>query len=187
MQEPDLVSLFVVPLNRLGLRYMVTGAVAAVIYGEPRLTRDLDLVLELPSSDVSRVVAAFPSAAFYVPPVEVIEEEIRRPRLGHFNLIHQETAQKADLYLVGDDPLHAWAMERRTRQDVDGDDVWVAPIEYVILRKLEWYRDGRSSKHLDDIRAMLRVSGDQVDDGALEAWIEQLDLAKEWSLAASEA
>jgi hypothetical protein len=51
------------------------------------------------------------------------------------------------------------AMARRTRHEVGAVAVWVAPIEYVILRKLEWYREGGASRHLDDIRAMLRVSG----------------------------
>lgn len=64
MQPPDLITLFVVPLNNLNIRYMITGAVAAVIYGEPRFTRDLDLILDLRPGDADRVVSAFPAEAF---------------------------------------------------------------------------------------------------------------------------
>jgi len=182
VQAPDLVSLFVVPLNTLGISYMVTGAVAAIIYGEPRLTRDLDLVVALGPGDAARLVAAFPGDQFYVPPLEVVEHEGRRPTGGHFNVIHHATTLKADCYAIGTDPLHAWAMDRRVRQDAGGVDVWVAPPEYVIVRKLEWLRDGASWKHLDDIRAMLRVSGSQLDQATLDQWIARLGLEQEWQL-----
>ena len=45
METPDLFSLFVRPLHRSGLRYMVSGSLASVYYGEPRLTLDVDLVV----------------------------------------------------------------------------------------------------------------------------------------------
>jgi len=182
MQAPDLIRLFVVPLNALDIPYMITGAVAAVVFGEPRFTRDLDLVLSLKPADATGFAAAFPSDAFYVPPSEVIEEEAHRPRNGHFDVIHHETALKADCYLAAGDPLHTWALQRRTRTDVAGVTVWLAPIEYVILRKLQWHRDGGGDRHLDDIRGMLRVSGDGVERTALDAWISRLGLSGEWQL-----
>ncbi|GIW53558.1 MAG: hypothetical protein KatS3mg081_2913 [Gemmatimonadales bacterium] len=182
MPAPDLISLFVLPLERLGVRYMVTGAVAAVIYGEPRLTRDVDLVLDLPPADAERIAGAFPESEFYVPPVEVIRNQAGQPAQGHFNLIHHETGLKADCYLAGDDRLHRWAMDRRVGVRLGEDTVWVAPIEYVILRKLQWYRDGGAARHLDDIRAMLRVSGERVERAALERWVGELQVRAEWSL-----
>ena len=63
----DLLSVFVGPLERLGLTYMVTGGVASVIYGDPRFTRDVDLVLDLDPDRVAGLHAAFPEADFYVP------------------------------------------------------------------------------------------------------------------------
>lgn len=187
MQAPDLIGLFVVPFNTLNIEYMVTGAVAAVVYGEPRFTRDLDLVIDLAPGDANRVVVEFPASAFYVPPREVIEEEAARVLHGHFNLIHLDTGLRADCYMLGTDPLHAWAMPRRLSHEVGGTAVWVAPLEYVILRKLEWHRDGHSSRHLDDIRAMLRVSADRVDRAALNLWIGRLELESQWKLVSGPA
>ncbi len=60
MTEPDLVGLFVAPLEGLGLRYMITGGVASVIYGDPRFTRDIDLVVELREPDAGRAVGGTP-------------------------------------------------------------------------------------------------------------------------------
>jgi hypothetical protein len=84
VQPPDFVTLFIAPLNDLGIPYMVTGAVAAVIYGEPGFTHDLDVVMTLAPADADRIAAVFPATDFYVPPREVILEETARPEHGHF-------------------------------------------------------------------------------------------------------
>jgi hypothetical protein len=60
----------------------------------------------------------------------------------------------------------------------------LAPPEYVIVRKLEYYREGRAEKHLRDIRAMLAVSGGHLDQAALDEWIQRRGLAAEWQLIA---
>lgn len=176
----DLISLFVLPLNRLGIMYMITGAVAAGAYGQPRLTNDIDIVLSFRQSDSIRLHDAFPAESFYVPPLETIDAERVRARHEHFHFIHHETAYKADVYVAGDDPLHGWALERRNGVHVSGKLIWLAPAEYVIIRKLQFFRDGGSSKHVDDIRAMLATLATRVDRGAIELWAERLGVAKEW-------
>ena len=82
---------------------MITGAVASIIYGEPRLTNDIDLVINMESDDVENFADAFPIEELYCPPPEVIRLEIGRPQRGHFNLIHQATGFKADIYASGRD------------------------------------------------------------------------------------
>jgi hypothetical protein len=49
------------------------------------------------------------------------------------------------------------------------------------VRKLDFYREGRSSKHLRDVRAMLAVSPELIDLGALEGWVRRRGLEAEWS------
>ena len=180
MSSTDLISLFVAPLNRLGLTYMATGAVAAIVYGEPRLTNDIDLVVSIAPSDAPRFEASFPSPQFYIPPAEVIREEASRPRDGHFNVIHSETSLKADVYLMGDDPLHAWAMEHRRRVGVGGEQMWIAPPEYVILRKLTYYRESGQEKHLRDIAKMLLASDALINRLTIEAWATRLGVSEQW-------
>ena len=126
MSPPDLHRLLLHPLHRTGIEYMVTGAVAAIAYGEPRMTNDVDVVVRLGTGDGKSLLAAFAGSEYYVPPLEVIEEERQRPRHGHFNIIHHDSALRADIYLVGDDPLHAWALARRHTARIGGDDIWFA-------------------------------------------------------------
>ena len=182
MPEPELFLLFVRPLNRAGIRYVVTGSVAAIFYGEPRLTHDVDFIVFLSEADIQALAKTFPSPDFYVPPSETISAEARREQRGHFNIIHIETGFKADMYLTGRDELNAWAFKMRRQFQFEGEPVGLAPPEYVIVRKLEYYREGGSEKHLRDIRSILAISGGQLDRPALNQWIHQRGLQVEWGL-----
>ena len=179
MLAPDELSLFAVRLEAIGASYMVTGATAAILYGQPRVTNDLDVVLSLNDKSRSALLGAFPETEFYVPPESVIQTEQARTQRGHFNLIHLESGYKADIYLTGNDPLHAWAMplRRRLRWSAAAE-IAVAPPEYVMLRKLEYFREGRSAKHPADIRAILEVTG--ADEAAMAPWLERMGLTPLW-------
>lgn len=162
MTEPTLVSLFVRPLNQLRIPYMVTGGVASVVYGEPRFTRDIDLVIGLHPRDAARFASAWAAE--------------------DFNVIHQHTTMRANVYLTGNDPLNAWAFAHTVVRRID-DDVSLAPIEAVILSKLRYFQIGGSERHLRDIALMLRVSGATVDRVELERWASRLGVVGEWQRA----
>jgi len=182
MQQADLFVIFSRPLETAGIEYMVSGSVASMIYGEPRLTNDIDIIVHLDPRDAGKIAGAFPPNGFYCPPEEVIIVEARRKRRGHFNLIHHQTGHKADVYLYGDDPLHAWGFSARRCLDLAaGRTLWVAPPEYVILRKLEYFREGGSEKHVADIRGILEVTGEDLDRAALDEWSARLGVTDEWA------
>jgi hypothetical protein len=185
MPEPDLFLLFIRPFNRSGIRYVVTGSVATTFYGEPRLTHDVDLVVLLAASDIPKLFEMFPSPEFYLPPVENITAETQRSERGHFNVIHANTSFKADIYVAGRDELNAFAFRFSRKVDYDGETISMAPAEYVIIRKLEYYREGGSQKHLRDIRSMLVLLGDKIDRAVLQDWVQRLSLEKQWQLVSS--
>jgi hypothetical protein len=178
---PDPVFLFTRKLNSLGLRYMVSGGVAAIFYGEPRLTNDVDIVLHLEGGDLDRFRAAFPEEEFYCPPREVLLVELGRERRGHFNLIHPSSGYKADVYVAGSDPFHAWGLARARAADLDGETVRFAPPEYVIVKKLQFFREGGSSKHPRDIQRMLVSLGESWDRTELIAQVKESGLEAEWA------
>jgi hypothetical protein len=181
MPEPELFLLFVRPLNEAGIRYMVAGSVAVIFYGEPRLTHDVDFVCFLNSNDISLLNQIFPAPDFYVPPADVIALEANRPQRGSFNMIHAPTGFKADVYLTGRDELNAWGFRLKRPVKFEGETVVLAPPEYVIVRKLEFFREGGSEKHIRDIRSMLAISGEQIDQSALREWINRLGLEPQWA------
>jgi hypothetical protein len=179
MPAPDPFAPFLDPLERLAFPYCITGSVAASVYGEPRLTADIDVVLLLKRQDILALRLAFPETDYYVPPEEKMHEEVARNSRGMFNLIHHKSQFKADIYLAAKDPLHAWALEHRRRVDLGGSGAWIAPPEYVILRKLEFLREGGSDKHIRDIRFILAATA--VDRAFLEREVPRLGVQAQWT------
>jgi hypothetical protein len=94
-----------------------------------------------------------------------------------------ESGFKADMYPVGRDVLHLWGMARRRRVEFAGEPVMLAPAEYVIVRKLEYFREGGSEKHLRDIAGMRRVSAARIDEDAIRQWTARLGLQAQWEQA----
>jgi len=183
VDAPDLIALFVRPLQDLGVEYMVTGGVAAVVYGDPRFTRDIDIVLKLERAEVSRFISAFDPVHYYVPPSEALAREVGRSRHGHFNVIHKDTGLRADVYLQDSSELQAWGFARRWTLEVEGTDVSLAPAEYVILKKLEYFQDSGSDRHLRDIAMMLEISGERIDLETIRTWSSRLGLEGPWHAA----
>jgi hypothetical protein len=180
MPSLDPILIFTRAFEALKLRYMVSGSVAAIYYGEPRLTNDVDIIVFLTGDEAVRLAQAFPLDEFYCPPLDVIQMEVARAQRGHFNLIHHETGFKADIYTGGRDELHAWGIENTILAKIGDDDLRLAPPEYVIIRKLQFYREGGSSKHLRDILAMVKGLGPDWDRGELDALIASHGLQSAW-------
>jgi hypothetical protein len=180
MPEANLFLIFTQRLNALGVAYMVSGSVAVIVYGEPRLTHDVNLIVVLAREQIARLLELFPPTEFYCPPTDVIAVEAAREQRGHFNIIHEESGFKADIYLSGRDPLHAWGLARARRLEVEGQELVVAPSEYVILRKLEYYREAGSERHLRDFRSMLDASPRAIDRIELEKQIAARGLEEAW-------
>lgn len=177
----DLLERFAAPFGRLGLPYMVTGGAAAIVYGEPRLTNDLDLVVAMRPADAARVAAALEAPDTYVPPIEVLEVEAARRVHGHFTVIHAPSSLRADVYVAGDDPLHAWGLEARRTIHVGDLPVSIAPVEYVIVRKLQYAAQGGGDRHLRDIARILARALVPIDHDAIARRAGALGVAAEWT------
>jgi len=183
MQDPDLIAIFVAPLEVAGVPYLVSGSVATAIYGEPRNTLDIDLAVFPALAQIPLFPSLFPETDFYLPPVDVITLECRRTSRGHFNIIHHDTGLKADIYPSQNHPFLQWAMAHRQRVTTPAAEITLAPPEYVILHKLEFYREGGQQKHLRDIAGVINQSS--LDLAFLASATAILRLENEWHTALS--
>lgn len=172
-------------MNRAGLRYVIGGSVAAIFYGEPRFTQDGDMVVFLNEVNIRQLPEIFPSKDLYLPPPEVIATEAARAQRGQFNIIHMETMFKADVYPTGRDEFNAWAFRNKRPVIYEGETLVLAPPEYVIVRKLEYFREGGSDKHLRDIRGILNISGQQIHQADLTHWVQRRGVEAEWKRVSS--
>ena len=180
MRPTDIVAVFAPGLIASGIEWMIAGGVAAIVYGEPRVTQDIDIVAALHPHEARALTEHFPESLFYCPPVEVVAEEAGREAFGHFNILHLETDARADVYLAGQNPLARRGLDSRRLVDIVGLTVPIAPPEYVILHKLLFRQQGASIRHLHDVVSMLRILGDSVDHARLRDDAFALGLEKQW-------
>jgi hypothetical protein len=161
------------------LPYMIVGSLASMIYGEPRLTRDMDLVISISPIHTRLFKSMFPETEYYSPPHEILVQEIQNR--GQFNIIHLATGLKIDFIICKTSEHAQEEFGRRTRLSlVEEMEVFVARVEDVMIKKLEYFREGGSQKHIGDIKGM--IANSKIDQDYLSNWIKKLGLEKEWSL-----
>jgi hypothetical protein len=163
-------------------QYMVCGSVGAILYGEPRLTNDMDLVIAVLPQRAPEFARVFTQAGFYCPPVEVLREELTRR--GQFNLLHQDTGVKIDCIVLKTDEFSREEFGRRQRQPFSRtQQAELAKPEDIIIGKLQYFQMGSSEKHLRDIQGILRLSREKIDFAYLENWVKKLGLQTQWDHA----
>lgn len=149
-------------LDRLGVEYAVGGSVASSIFGEPRSTLDIDVALR-GSDDSLRRMLDLASADFYVP-LEAARHAISAK--DSFNVLHNESGIKVDLFVLGDGTIDERQIDRRVRVSLAGGDLWVTSPEDIVLRKLWWFQltDETSERQWRDVVSLLRATSVDRDD-----------------------
>lgn len=178
MEQPELVRKVIATLESQGLPYMLVGSLASAVYGQPRLTQDIDVVVALPVSEVDRLCAVFPAPEFYV---SVPAARQAAAGGGQFNIVHPASGNKIDVMVARQDPWGRSQLARRRRELIFPQlPGFVAAPEDVIVGKLWYYDEGGSEKHLRDIAAILQVSGATLDRAYIEYWSRSLGLTAAW-------
>ena len=178
MGQSELLRYMVERLEGLGICYFVTGSVVTVFYGEPRFTHDVDVVVAMTPAQAPAFCRQFPAPEFYVS-----EEAARQAAAtrGQFNIIHPGSGLKIDVIVPADTPFNRSRFARATRVSPAPDyQASFATPEDTIIKKMEYYREGGSEKHLRDITGVLKVGGDQIDRAYIAQWAGQLGLAPIW-------
>ncbi len=170
-EELEVLKTVTQRLGRAQIRYMVTGSMAANFYAVPRMTRDIDVVVELSEVDVDRVVGLF-QGDFYVDR-EMVQRAIREKAM--FNIIQNAFVIKVDFVVKKESEYRREEFSRRRPVSMESHEFFIVAPEDLILSKLEWARDSRSPLHLDDVRNLLRsVQG--LDKDYLVLWASRLGL-----------
>lgn len=192
MSTPDLLAALepvIDVLERLGARYQVGGSVASSMHGMARATMDVDVVAELKAAHVAEFVSSLQEDYF-------VDEGQVRSAIGDrssFNMVHQATIMKVDVFLPKERPYDRQALARSIDDslvdDVGSRSMKIAAPEDVILAKLEWYRLGgeTSERQWADVLGVLRVQRGRVDVDYMKRWATELDIADLLQRALGEA
>jgi hypothetical protein len=160
-------------LEQGGLAYMLTGSMAMNYYAQPRMTRDIDIVVALTPKDADTVVRLF--TPDYYASREAISSSIAHESL--FNLIHQESVIKVDCIVRKNTPYRRAEFERRQRITIEDFSTWIASKEDLIISKLWWAKDSHSELQLRDVKNLI---GTGCDAGYIARWTEELGLHSLW-------
>lgn len=144
-------------LSSAGINFMVTGSTAMNYYVQPRMTRDIDLVVAITPADAKRIISLF-EPDYYVPSSSVANAIARR---SMFNIIHQQSVIKVDLIVLKNDPYQLEEFSRRQEVMIEDFKTWIVSQEDLILSKLFWAKDSRSEMQLRDVSNLLTGDLDQ--------------------------
>jgi hypothetical protein len=156
-------------LSAIGVTHMLSGSAALTVYAEPRMSRDLDFVVDLGAFQVPRFVAAF-EADFYVD--EVVVREAARAR-DFFNIVHEASGWKVDFVVAKEDVYRQLELSRRVAFTLGRTTVPVVSREDLILTKLWWSKDTGSELQRRDVRSLVETAS-SLDWAYLRRWSAHL-------------
>jgi hypothetical protein len=172
-------------LSSLNIAYYVGGGIASTIHGEPRTTRDLDLIIQVQAEIFEQLVAALEAIGFYCPPGAV--EEILRGSGKVLSITHMETLANADLAIMGNSAFERSQLARKFRFQFEGTEFWLCSAKDIILQKLVWGRRSQSEKQWRDVLGVLKVQVETLDYGYLAEWAAELGVLEALNQAMVEA
>jgi hypothetical protein len=179
MEQLDLLRYMTGIIENLGLRYFITGSRATIFYGEPRFTNDIDVVVEPNEQWIVEFSRRFPQDQFYVSEAAAREAVLNK---SQFYIIHPASGLKVDVIVPESTGYNEsrFARVRRLHAAEDFEACFASP-EDAILKKMDYYRQGGSEKHLRDIAGALKISRDQIDTAYITRWAEQMGLGDLWT------
>lgn len=172
--ELDIVRDVSQRLDAAGLAYMLTGSMAMNYYAQPRMTRDIDLVVALAAPDIDIVVRLF-HPDYYISR-EAVSDSIVHESI--FNLIHQESVIKVDCIIRKGTPYRLVEFERRQRIAIEDFSTCIASKEDLIISKLLWAEDSGSELQLRDVKNLAATG---YEEAYLERWTDSLGLRTVWN------
>ncbi|PJC47632.1 MAG: hypothetical protein CO034_01770 [Parcubacteria group bacterium CG_4_9_14_0_2_um_filter_35_11] len=173
-QEKLLIKIVKI-LNNLKIKYFITGGFAVSVWGRPRATFDIDIVVKLIKPQAIPLTRALRkiSKEGYADE-NMIKEAIQHK--GEFNFIDPSSGLKVDFWVVEEKISAPPEFENRKLKKINNQNVYFISPEDLILSKLQWYKQTQSSRHSEDIQSVLKISGKKLNMKYLKKWAEKLGL-----------
>jgi len=168
MEQEKLLKKIAQILDRLGISYIITGGIAVAVWGRPRFTADIDIVVELAPHKLDKLAEAL---ANIDKEAVVDKEQIREAfkHLGEFNFLHPPSGLKVDFWMLKDEPFDFERMNRRVVRKIGGQKIFFTSPEDLILIKLLWHKESQSDRQLEDVLSILKIQR-KLDFRYLRKW-----------------
>lgn len=175
MTFAELLETLVQLLERSAIPYMVTGSLASSYHGEPRSTRDVDIVIDPDPQALEMLAEGLAAAGFYIDRDVALKALVSR---SQFNAIGPD-ATKVDFIVRRDRPFSIEEFRRRQPADLLGTAGFVATAEDVVLAKLEWAAASGSERQLDDAAGIVAIASG-LDLAYIDRWAAVLGVDDTW-------
>ncbi len=164
-------------LEGLKIPYFITGGMAVLVWGRPRFTADIDILIEFKVTDVDKLEVALNalSETGYVDKDAMREALLRE---GEFNFIDGNTGVKVDFWILKKNSFDVLRMKRKVARDILNQKVYFISPEDLVLNKLLWYQESQSSRHLEDAESVFKISGENLNKDYLNKWAEKLNVSE---------
>lgn len=170
-EEIDILKLVCNKLELVNIQYMLTGSFAANFYAVPRMTRDIDIVIEIHKADVSKLFRVFKDD-FYIDK-DSIMEAIEHQSM--FNIMHNSSIIKIDFIIRKDESYRNIEFQRKRQIQFNDISLWIVSPEDLIISKLFWAKDSFSQMQLNDVKNLF-ASIKQLDNSYIDKWVQILGL-----------
>ena len=185
MSQPELLARVVSALEAADVAYMITGSMVSSVLGDPRLTHDIDIVVNIRAAQIAGIRAAFSSDEYAFDEVAATEAIARRDQ---FQLLEYASGDKDDFGIYKPEDPHDRSMfERRHPVSLVGVECMIPTAEDLIVRKLLWAHEYESEKHFLDALGVFELQFTKLDLAYLKKWITRLRLQTIWQRLNSEA
>ena len=169
LTELDILRDVTGKIEKLGIQYMLTGSLAMSYYVEPRMTRDIDLVVEILPGMINQIEKIF-SPDYYFS-IDSIKDAVKNEFI--FNLIHIESSIKVDCIIRISEEYRKIEFGRRRKVKLSGFSIYIVSIEDLIISKLFWFKENASEIQKKDVKNLL---SSKHDEKYLLNWMEKLKL-----------
>jgi hypothetical protein len=154
-------------LERLGVRWYLFGAQAAIVHGSARLTADVDVTVALADRSPEELVAALEAESFSLR-VGPDADFVRRTRVLPF--VHRPSGLPLDVVLAGPG-IEERFLARAQVREVEDEPIPVVAAEDLLAMKV---LSGRP-KDLEDVAAVLAARLDTIDLRGLRRTLGDLE------------
>jgi hypothetical protein len=171
-------------LDAAGVPYMVTGSFASSAHGEPRASKDIDVVIAPTREQLVELIRHFPNDQYYALEDDALEAFAHQ---SMFNIVDFAHGWRVDLIVKKARPFSDEEFSRRQYVEFAGFRLSMATPEDVLISKLEWAKAGESQRQIEDAAGIIRVQAGNLDISYIERWVRELELSEQWAAAKSRA
>jgi hypothetical protein len=166
----ELLKIVTQALDQKGIGYMISGSLALNVYSIPRMTMDVDIIVELNKANLDDFLGIF-STGYYLNE-ETVKQEVGRK--GMFNVIDHKTGLKIDFIIRKDTDYRRLEFSRKLLKQLDDVKVWMVSEEDLIISKIEWIQQLKSEKQMEDIKLLMLTP--ELDKEYITHWCKKLNL-----------